>query len=157
MGDTKKYFWLKLRNDFFSQKEIKGLRRIKGGDKFVLIYIKLMLSSIQDEGRIYFDGYGNTLAAEIAMTIDEDENDVISVVNYLKHYSLIEKVEDDEYILTAVPTMIGKETDAAERMRKHRKKLSNDESSNNVTPELRSCNVDITPLLHRDRDRDRYR
>jgi len=53
---AKKYFWLKLKDDFFKQKEIKKLRGIAGGDTYTIIYLKLQLLSIKNDGKIYFDG-----------------------------------------------------------------------------------------------------
>ena len=37
---TKKYYWLKLKDDFFNSREIKKLRRIAGGDTYTIIYLK---------------------------------------------------------------------------------------------------------------------
>ena len=55
----KRYYWLKLKENFFNQKEIKRLRRLAGGDTFTIIYLKLLLLSLKAEGKIYFDGVGN--------------------------------------------------------------------------------------------------
>ena len=49
---AKRYFWLKLKEDFFRQKEIKKLRKIAGGDTFTIIYLKLQLLSLQDNGKL---------------------------------------------------------------------------------------------------------
>ena len=38
---SKKYYWLRLKNNFFQQKEIKKLRKIAGGDTYTIIYLKL--------------------------------------------------------------------------------------------------------------------
>ena len=55
MSNNKKYFWLKLKDNFFNQKEIKKLRRIAGGDTYTIIYLKLQLLSIKKEGVIDAD------------------------------------------------------------------------------------------------------
>lgn len=52
---SKRYYWLKLKNDFFNQREIKKLRRIAGGDTFTIIYLKIQLLSIQSEGVLKFE------------------------------------------------------------------------------------------------------
>ena len=39
----KKYYWLKLKEGFFEQKIIKKLRKIAGGDTYVIIYLKMQL------------------------------------------------------------------------------------------------------------------
>ena len=53
--EDKKYYWLKLKNDFFGSKEIKKLRKIAGGDTFTIIYLKMQLLSIKNGGLIKYD------------------------------------------------------------------------------------------------------
>lgn len=45
----KRYYWLKLPDDFFRQKPIKKLRRIAGGDTYTIIYLKMLLVSLKNE------------------------------------------------------------------------------------------------------------
>ena len=37
---AKRYYWLKLQQDFFSSKRIKKMRRLPGGDTLSIIYLK---------------------------------------------------------------------------------------------------------------------
>ena len=52
---SKKYYWLRLKNNFFQQKEIKKLRKIAGGDTYTIIYLKLQLLSINNNGVLIFE------------------------------------------------------------------------------------------------------
>ena len=119
---AKRYFWLKLKEDFFRQKEIKKLRKIAGGDTFTIIYLKLQLLSLQDNGKIFFEGVEDTLFEELALEIDEDVNNVELTIAYLMKHGLLEEVTHDEYILPQTVASIGSESDSAERMRKSRVK-----------------------------------
>ena len=40
---AKRYYWLKLKNDFFRGKHIKMLRKIAGGDTYTIIYLKMIM------------------------------------------------------------------------------------------------------------------
>lgn len=122
MSVNKKYYWLKLKNDFFNQKIIKKLRKIAGGDTYTIIYLKMQLASIQNNGRLVFEGVESTFAEELALELDEDLENVNVTLAYLQANKLIEIVEDDEYLLTAVPDVIGSETRDAERKRLSRAK-----------------------------------
>ena len=53
---AKKYFWLKLKDNFFKQKSIKKLRKMAGGDTFTIIYLKMQLLSLTNEGKLYYEG-----------------------------------------------------------------------------------------------------
>ena len=48
MAENRRYYWLKLKEDFFIDKRIKRLRRISGGDTYTIIYLKLLLLSLKD-------------------------------------------------------------------------------------------------------------
>ena len=82
----KKYYWLKLKENFFRQKEIKKLRKIAGGDTYTIIYLKMLLLSLQEEGKLYFEGVEDDFAEELALELDEDVNNVAMTIAFLlKH------------------------------------------------------------------------
>jgi hypothetical protein len=53
---NRRYYWLRLKEDFFTDKRIKRLRRISGGETYTIIYLKLLLLSLKDSGKLYYDG-----------------------------------------------------------------------------------------------------
>lgn len=65
---AKRCYWLKLKADWFLDKRIKKLRFIAGGDTHTIIYLKMMLLSLKDEGKLYFEGVEDNFASEIATT-----------------------------------------------------------------------------------------
>lgn len=119
---AKKYFWLKLKDDFFQQRAIKKLRKLAGGDTFTIIYLKLQLLSLKDEGRLYYEGVEDQFFKEMALAIDEDESNVQFTILFLEKNNLLEKIVEDEYFLPTVVSNIGKEGSSAERMRRLREK-----------------------------------
>ncbi|MGL5723325.1 phage replisome organizer N-terminal domain-containing protein [Cetobacterium sp.] len=122
MASAKKYFWLKLKEDFFRQKEVKKLRRIAGGDTFTIIYLKLQLLSMKTDGLLEYTGLEDNFAEELALEIDEDTDNVAVTLNFLTKCGLVEVIDDKEILLTKVPESIGKESESAERVRNHREK-----------------------------------
>ena len=121
MADNRRYYWLKLKEDFFTDKRIKRLRKISGGDTYTIIYLKLLLLSLKDSGKLYYDGVETDFIKELALTIDETEDDVMVTVNYIVAQGLMEIItENDEYFLTEIPSLIGSETASTRRSRKSR-------------------------------------
>ncbi|MGA4517391.1 phage replisome organizer N-terminal domain-containing protein [Solibacillus silvestris] len=135
MAETKKYYWLKLKEDFFKDKSIKKMRKIAGGDTYTIIYLKLMLLGIKDEGKLFFEGVEDTFADEIALELDEDVENVKVTLMYLLKMGLLQEVNEAELFLTRVPECVGKETSKAELMRKKRArdKAASIEDGNIVT------------------------
>ena len=74
MATNKRYYWIKLKEEFFTDKRIKRLRRISGGDTYTIIYLKLLLLSPKDEGKRYYDGVESDFIKELALTIDATED-----------------------------------------------------------------------------------
>lgn len=131
---SKKYYWLKLKEDFFRSKEIKKLRKIAGGDTYTIIYLKLQLLSIKTEGLIEFDGTEQNMIEQLALEIDEDADNIGMTITYLINNKLIESNENQNILVSSVIPLIGKETDSAERVRKHRE----------LHQKALQCNVDVT-------------
>ena len=117
---AKKYYWLKLKDDWFNSKVIKKLRRIAGGDTYTIIYLKTLLLSLKNEGKLYYEGVEESFAEELALELDEDSENVNVTLSFLQSYGLLEIVDTDEYMLTEVPASIGSESESAARMRKCR-------------------------------------
>lgn len=134
MSDEKRYYWLQLKEDFFRQKEIKLLRRIAGGDTYTIIYQKMMLMSLKDGGKIYYEGIAGDFAEEIALEIDEELENVKITINYLITKGLLSTNATNEAFMNDVPNLIGSESDSARRVRKHR----------NVKQKLLQCNTSVT-------------
>ncbi len=111
---------MQLKEDFFTSKEMKLLRRLPGGDEHTIIYLKIMLASLQDSGKIYFENLGNDLAEEISLLIDEDVEAVRMTLLFLTNKKLLTTKDKFEFQLEQVPELIGSETASARRVRKHR-------------------------------------
>jgi predicted phage replisome organizer len=126
-----RFYWLKLKQDFFRSREMKKLRLIAGGATYTIIYLKMQLLSINKEGYLEFEKTESDISEQIALEIDEQIEDVRLTIAFLKANNLIEISEEDGLFLPNVIKSTGSETDSAERMRKLRRK--NEEKCNKLT------------------------
>ena len=119
---TKKYFWLKLKKDFFDQHQIKVLKSMRNGRIYALIYIELMLESVSHEGKLRLSDKlpydENTLSA----VIGEDKKMLSNALNVLLDLGLVEQWSDGTYYIKEVEKLIGCETKEALRKRDYREK-----------------------------------
>lgn len=146
----KRYYWLKLQNDFFSRKEIKRLRRIAGGDTLTIIYLKMLCRSLKDNGKLYYDGLDNDFVSELAMDIDEDTENVQITVNYLIKTGLLEQIDEVEYTLKDAKSNTGTETAVAARVRKHRERQKALQCNTDVTAVKQLGNVEIEKEIEKE-------
>jgi len=130
---NKKYYWLKLKEDFFRDKRIKKLRKIAGGDTYTIIYLKMQLLSLKDEGILYYEGVEDDFYEEIALEIDEETENVKITIMFLTANGLLEEVEKDKYVLLETMKSIGSESSSAARVRKHREKSKTLQCNTSVT------------------------
>lgn len=154
MAEPKRYFWLKLHKDFFQRKEIKRLRKIAGGDTYTIIYLKMLLRSIMSEGKLYFDGLEEDFAAEVALDLDESEENVQITITYLLNSGLLEMRSDDEYYLPDTKNSTGCETAVAARVRRHREKQKALQCNTDVTEVKHLCNGEIEKEKELDKEKD---
>ena len=138
MSEGKRYFWLKLYDDFFTSKRIKKLRNLAGGDTYTIIYLKMQLKALKTEGYLYFDGVMTDFAEELALDIDENPEDVKVTITYLLAVGLLEQKENDEYILSYMKNLIGSETASAQRVREHRNRKKEEK--------VLHCNAPVTEM-----------
>ena len=96
---NKRYYWLRLKEDFFKSKEMKKLRRIAGGDTYTIIYLKMQLASIKTDGVLHYDGLEDAFYKELALDIDEDEENVKVAVAFLIRYGLLITKDDIVFII----------------------------------------------------------
>lgn len=147
MSEPKRYFWLKLHKDFFQRKEIKRLRKIAGGDTYTIIYLKMLLRSIMSDGKLYFDGLEDDFASELALDLDEKEENVQITIQYLLKSGLLEMCSDEEYYLPDTKDSTGCETAVASRVRKHRERKKALQCNADVTQVKQLCNGEIEKEL----------
>ena len=151
---AKKYYFLKLNDDFFASKEIKRLRKLAGGDTYVIIYLKMQLLSLKNEGKLFYEGFDDSFCDELAMDLDEEPDNVSVTINFLIKHGLLQEITDEEYLLPGVINNISSEGSSAARVRKYREykkalQCNNDvtlQSNTNVTGVTncnKKCNVDI--------------
>lgn len=130
----KKYYWFKMKDDFFQTKEIKRLRKIAGGDTFTIIYLKMILKSLQNGGKLFFEGFEKDIIEELSLDIDEDADNVKITFDYLALHQIIVSNDQYEFKINGAVENIGSESSTAIRVRKHREKKKSLQCNTNVTP-----------------------
>ena len=139
MAVNRRYYWLQLKEDFFKSKEMKLMRKLPGGEELTIIYLKIMLASLPDEGKIYFEGLAKDLAEELSLLIDEDAEAVRMALMFLTNKNLLTTSDNYQFTLEQVPEMIGSETASTRRSRKYR----DGQKALQCNTDATKCNGDI--------------
>jgi phage replisome organizer N-terminal domain protein len=140
---NRRYYWLQLKEDFFKTKEMKLMRKLPGGEEITIIYLKIMLVSLADEGKIFFEGLAEDLAEELSLLIDEDAEAVRMALIFLENKKLLTTSDNYQYNLEQVPELIGSETASTRRARKHRETRKALQCNTNATKRNGEIEIDI--------------
>ena len=121
MAKTKIYFWLKVDKKFFDNLFIKRLKNMPGGYTMTVIYIRLMLESLEDDCILYYEGYFDNLVQELALKLDVSEDDINMTVAYFTKCGLIQIDDDGHATLSQAKALVESETNWAKYKREQRK------------------------------------
>ena len=129
MAKTQIYFWLKIDKKFFDNIFIKRLKTVPGGYTMTVIYIRLMLESLESDCILYYEGYFDNLKEELALKLDVSEDDIDMTMAYFTKCGLIQVDEDKNAELPQAKALVQQETNQAAYMREYRKQQREQEES----------------------------
>ena len=153
----KKYYWIKLKEDFFEEDVISWIEEQEKGVYYSNFYLKLCLKAMNSEGRL-IRKVGEMLIPYDVKTLSKitgvDQDTVIVAMELLKRTGLIEILENGEIYLTQLKNMIGSESKWAEKKRLQRAK---GQSEDNVPLLSGQCPTEKEKEKEKDKDKDKYK
>ena len=151
---NKRYYWLQLKENFFNSKEMKLMRKLPGGEEITIIYLKIMLRSLENEGVIFYEGLAEDLAEELALEIGEDVESIRMALMFMEKKRLITTNDSYSYKLEQVPELVGSETASARRVRKHRENKKALQGNTGVTKCIGDIDIEIDTEKEIDIEKD---
>ena len=145
MAANRRYYWMRLQEDFFTDKRMKKLRKLPNGAEYTVIFMKLQLLTIKNNGNLEFAGLEDTFEEELALEIDEEPAAIRTVLDFMQQYEMLDISSDSEYTLLYAKENIGSEAASTVRSRESRKnKTSNDDENNESVAMQQNCNTFAT-------------
>lgn len=152
----KRYYWFKLKDDFFDGVKIKKLRQLAGGDTYTIIYLKMLLKAMKHDGVLEYQGVEGNICEEIALDIDEKAENVQVALTYLLSKGLAEQIGDDCFLPESVEN-VGSENSSAQRVREYRNRQKALHCNTDVTQVKRICNVEKEIDIEKDIEKKKSR
>lgn len=123
MADNKKYYYLKLKENFFDSDEMKLLEGMPDGYKYSNILLKLYLRSLKDNGRLMLNSHIPYSEQMIASVTGHSVGDVTAALSVFRDLGLIEKLDNGAIYMLDIQNFIGKSSTEAERKKEYRNKI----------------------------------
>lgn len=149
MAEAKKYYWLKLKRDFFKRHDIRIIEEMPNGKDYILFYLKLLVESIDHEGTLRFSDtipYNDQMLSVVTNT---NVDIVRSAMKIFIELQMIDIFDDQTIYMSDVEKLIGSETEWAEKKRLQRDKRD-------IVPKLSSkCPTEIEIEKEKEKDTEK--
>lgn len=156
MAEKRRYYWIKLKENFFDLETIDWLMSQKNGCEYIVLYQKLCLLTANKGGKLAMQigemiiPYDvNKIARDTKFSVDT----VIVAMELFKKIGLIYEQEDGVLKIPYVEEMVGSETTSAQRVREYRQRKAL-QCNNNVTQEIDNRDKSIDKDLELEKDKD---
>lgn len=117
---AEKYYWLKLKKDFFKRHDIRIIEEMSNGKEYILFYLKLLVESISHNGELRFSDtipYNEEMLSTITNTNVDIVRNAMKIFHELK---MIDILDNNTIFMNEVNTMLGAETEWAVKKREYR-------------------------------------
>lgn len=140
MSDNKKYYYLKLKENFFDTEDMKLLQGMKEGYIYSDILLKLYLRSLRQDGRLMYRDIIPYTPDMIATITNHQVGTVEKAIGILKQMGFIEILDNGAIYMADIQNFIGQSSSEADRIRDYRKSINAEKSrisqSTGVTNEI---------------------
>ena len=123
MSDNRKYYYLKLKDNFFDSEELIVVESMENGYIFSNILLKLYLKSLRNDGKLLINNripYNPTLIAKV---IRHNPVMVEKALQIFEQLGLIEVLKNGTIYMSDIQSLIGKSSTEADRKREYRKRI----------------------------------
>lgn len=157
--ENKRFYWIKLRENFFQQETIDWLMEQENGSAYIVLYLKMCLLTANTSGELIRTIGDMTIPYEpkkISQKTGFDIDTVNVALSLFKHLGLIEETQEGIPVMPEVKNMVGSESESAARVRKYRKKKKALQSNVDVTNKALQSNVEIRDksIEYRDKSKE---
>lgn len=120
VGKVPKYFWLRLKKDFFKRHDIRYIESLESGHELSLFYLKMLCESVDHNGCLRFSEALPYNAKLLGGIFNVSEELAQIALDELKALNLIDILEDGTIVMLEIDSMIGSETYWAVQKREKR-------------------------------------
>ena len=145
MSDNKKYYYLRLKDNFFDSDELKILESMKDGYLYSNILLKLYLRSLKNDGKLVVNDRIPYNAEMLASVTGHQVGTIKQALSMFKELGLIEILENGAIYMLDIQNFIGRGSSEADRKREYRQRIETDRT--NVQTKVREISEKSPPEI----------
>ena len=159
MAESKKYYWLKLKRDFFKRHDIRIIEEMPNGKDYILFYLKLLCESVDHNGKLRFSDAIPYNEQMLSVVTNTNIDIVRCAIKVFSELNMMDVLDDGTLYMAEVQNMIGSaaDNDNANRQRRFREKqktLSLQSVTDSVTKNNESKSIEKEKETEKETDRE---
>lgn len=127
MADNKKYYYLKLKDNFYDSEEMIILQNMQDGYLYSDILLKLYLRSLKTNGKLMFKDVIPYTPQVLAQVVRHQVGTVEKALDIFQKLGLVEILDNGTIYMLDIQNFIGKSSTEADRIRNYRQKIKSEE------------------------------
>ena len=141
MADNKKYYYLKLKENFYDTEEMIILQNMPDGYVYSDILMKLYLRSLKNNGKLMFKDVIPYTPSALAQVVRHQVGTVEKALKIFQELGLVEILDNGAIYMLDIQNFIGESSTEADRIRNYRARIKHDvqmleQSNDKSTPEI---------------------
>lgn len=124
MADNKKYYYIRLNENFFEREEIKIIESLPNGLEYSLILLKMYLKSLKRNGRLMATDLIPYSPETLSRVLGHNVDTVRNAIRVFEEFKLIEVLDNGAIYMNEIQSLIGKSSTEADRKREYRKRIN---------------------------------
>ncbi len=142
MAHNRKYYYLKLKDNYFDSDSIILLESIQDGILYSYILLKLYLKSLKNEGKLQLDEYIPYNAEMIATITRQQVGTIERALEMYQKLGIVELLPDGVYYMSNIELLIGQSSTEGERKKRARTEVAKQQL---MRGQISESIVDICP------------
>lgn len=156
MAENQKYYYMRLRADFFNRKDIILLESMQNGAVYCLILLKLLTASLENNGHLMLNEEIVMTPAMLATITRYDVGTVEKALQIFMQLGLVEQLPDNSYYMLEIEGMVGKTSTEADRKRLARAKVKalKGQTTDECLTNVRTLSDNPSPEIETEKEAD---
>ena len=158
MADKSKYYYLKIKENFFDTEDMKLLESMDNGYLYSNILMKMYLLSLKNGGKLVYKDKIPYNSKMLSTILNHNVDILDKAIKIFQELNMIEILESGEIFMLDIQNYIGKSSDEADRIRKYRNEIQCEKqkqlsvSETNVVQMYNKCTTNLSNIKDKDKD-----
>lgn len=153
MAEKTKYYYLKIKENFFDTEDMKLLESMDNGYVYSNILMKMYLLSLKNNGKLMYKDKIPYNSKMLSTILNHNVDILDKAILIFKELNLIEILDTGAIFMLDIQNYIGKSSDEADRKREYRKQIDTEKSKILIEDKC-PTNVRTNCSNIRDKDKD---